>query len=306
MSASVAARSSASDEPSARPGWIEAGGLGPMVRGGMTTRQGGVSPVPYDSLDLRPAVLSGAAGALAGAVEENARRLEALLGCPPVWLEQVHGADCVRLGALGRVLLAEDRSAPGPSGLTRADASFTTEAGVACAVLVADCLPVLFAVEGGRAVAAAHAGWRGLAAGVLERTVQALRQATGCSPGEIRAWLGACIGPSAFEVGDEVLQAFGVDPEAAQAAEAGTFSTPPTSPREAFRFAPRPDGSARWRADLAGLARLRLRDLGLDPVAIQGTAGCTVSEPSRFFSYRRDGTTGRMAACIQLVGPGGT
>ena len=289
----------------AAAGWIEATGLGPWAWGGMSTRLGGVSAPPFDSLNLRPAGLPGPPADAPAAVAENERRLVAILGDSPVWLEQVHGARCVRLGADGRVIDGEGEA--GASGLARADASFTTERGVVCAVLVADCLPVLFCVDGGRAVAAAHAGWRGLAAGVLERTVDALQRATGCAPGEIRAWMGACIGPQAFEVGAEVLEAFGVDSERAIGYSQDSAGAGGTAGQaaDAFRFAPRPDGSPRWRADLGLLARQRLRSLGLPDAAIRAPAGCTFSEASRFFSYRRDGLTGRMAACIRLSGPAG-
>jgi YfiH family protein len=148
---------------------------------------------------------------------------------------------------------------------------------------VADCLPVLFAAPGG--VAGAHAGWRGLAGGVLENTVAALCQAAACRPDQIQAWLGACIGPEAFEVGHEVLEAFGVAPLPASS--------------EFFRFRPNAEAQPRWRADLAGLARQRLLALGLDGVSgISGGGWCTVSDASRFFSYRRERVSGRMVAAI--------
>jgi YfiH family protein len=126
-------------------------------------------------------------------------------------------------------------------------------------------------------VAAAHAGWRGLAGGVLEATVAALCAGVGVRPADLQAWLGPCIGPEAFEVGAEVREAFAAD-------------------AAWLRYAPRADGDPRWRADLAGLARSRLRRLGLS--AITGGRWCTVSDPSRFFSYRRDGVTGRFAAAV--------
>jgi len=165
-----------------------------------------------------------------------------------------------------------------------ADASWTREAGVACAVLVSDCLPVLFAAPQARAVGAAHAGWRGLSAGVLERSAHAVCEAASCEPHELVAWLGPCIGPDAFEVGADVLGAFGVAPGAAG--------------NERFRYQPRADGDPRWRADLAGLARDRLAALGLKRVG--GGAWCTVHDRSRFFSFRRDGVTGRMAALVWI------
>jgi hypothetical protein len=192
----------------------------------------------------------------------------------------VHGADVLRLSA--------DHLQPG-AALVRADASICTEPGLACTVLVADCLPVLLCSRDGRAVGAAHAGWRGLAGGVLDHTVAALCEAAGCAPADLLAWLGPCIGPQAFEVGADVLQAFGADPQGLSAADAALF-----------RFSPRPDGSARWRADLAGLARRRLAALGVGHTA--GGGWCTVTEASRFFSYRRSPVTGRMAAGIALAG----
>jgi polyphenol oxidase len=142
-------------------------------------------------------------------------------------------------------------------------------------------------------VAAAHAGWRGLAGGVLENTVAALAKAAGCAPNELAAWLGACIGPGAFEVGADVLDAFGVPPAADPAhRRSSRFGS------SRFEYAPRADGSPRWRADLAGLAGDQLRAAGVGQVRVSGR--CTVAEPSRFFSYRRDGRTGRMAACVWI------
>ena len=148
---------------------------------------------------------------------------------------------------------------------------------MACSVLVADCLPVLFALPDGRGVGAAHAGWRGLAGGVLEATVQALCDAAAAQPHELHAWMGACIGPDAFEVGADVLDAFGA---------AGA---------DRFRPASVP---GKWWADLPGLAHDRLRRLGVRQV--QAAGACTVSDPSRFFSLRRDRVTGRHAACVWI------
>jgi len=158
-----------------------------------------------------------------------------------------------------------------------ADASVATGAGAVCAVLTADCLPVLFCDRQGRWVAAAHAGWRGLAAGVLERTVQHAP----VPPAELLAWLGPAIGPAAFEVGPEVREAFAV-------ADAGAV--------ECFGVSP----SSRWLADLYGLARRRLERCGVGWVG--GGGLCTYSDAGRFFSFRRDGTTGRMASLIWLGG----
>jgi polyphenol oxidase len=257
--------------------WLTATGLPVGVRAFMTTRAGGVSPPPYDSLNLRPTALRGDAWDDPVAVAENAARVAAVLGATPVWLDQVHGVKVVRL--------TED-SPPGP--LPRADASISTDPSLACAVLVADCLPVLFATPDGGAVAAAHAGWRGLAGGVLEATVEALCDAARCKPQQLHAWLGACIGPEAFEVGPDVLAAFGRDPQAQAALGQAD---------RRFAWAPRADGTPRWRADLAGLAHDRLQATGVSQVA--GGGWCTVSDASRFFSYRRSAITGRMAACIR-------
>lgn len=231
----------------------------------MSTRAGGVSSGAFASLNLGSAV-----GDELEAVAENRRRFAAGLGGRPVFLRQVHGTRVLRLPQRG-------------DAVPEADASFTTEPGVACAIQVADCLPVLFAAPGARGVAAAHAGWRGLAAGVLEATASALCEASGCAPDELRAWLGPCIGPRQFEVGAEVLAAFGVEPG---------LSSP--------RFEAR--GGDRWLADLPGLARERLQAAGLRH--IDGGRWCTVEDESRFFSHRRDrprvGTSGRMAAAVWI------
>jgi YfiH family protein len=239
------------------------------VAAAMSTRLGGISAAPFSSLNLRPPGLRGDAVDAADAVNENQRRFAAALGATPVYLDQVHGADVVLLNHA-------DTSLP------RADASVTTVPGLACTVLVADCLPVLLCSDDGRAVAAAHAGWRGLAAGVLDNTVAALCAAAACEPAQLQAWLGPCIGPRAFEVGVDVLRAFGANP---------------ASP-DPLRFMPRarPDGSARWLANLPQLARDRLARVGVQRVS--GGDLCTVEDGSRFFSFRRDGRTGRLAAAI--------
>ncbi|MGE0081259.1 MAG: peptidoglycan editing factor PgeF [Thiohalomonadaceae bacterium] len=230
----------------------------PQVRAAVTTRVGGVSVGPYASLNLGDHV-----GDDPAAVAENRARLVQALGLPsePRWLKQVHGT-CA-LDAAAAV------------GGCEADAGFAALPGVVCAVLTADCLPVLFCDRAGTRVAAAHAGWRGLAAGVLERTVDAL----GAAPADVLAWLGPAIGPQAFEVGEEVRTAF-----LSQDRGAGT----------AFR----PHGEGRWLADLYALARRRLSRHGVD--AVYGGGLCTFSDPARFFSYRRDGVTGRMASLIWL------
>jgi polyphenol oxidase len=234
----------------------------------MSTRRGGAGVAPFDSNNL-------ALHADDPAVAVNRQRFADRLGAMPVWLHHVHGTDVVRL------------TRPGGEPL-RADASLTTVPGVACAVLVADCLPVLFRARGSEAVAAAHAGWRGLSAGVLWRTVEALCQAAHCAPEEVEAWLGPCIGPRQFEVGEDVLAAFDHPVDAPP----GRFFTPRR----------RIDGQMRWLADLPALARRQLHAAGVERCS--GDGGCTVEETSAFFSFRRDGRlgpTGRMAAGIAIA-----
>ncbi|MEO8312458.1 MAG: peptidoglycan editing factor PgeF [Caldimonas sp.] len=237
----------------------------------MTTRAGGVSTGRYSAMNVGVAV-----GDEAGRVAANRALLAQEMGAAPVYLRQVHGARVVRVGRVD--------AAPG-APIHEADAAVTTEAGVACVVQAADCLPVLLAAPGGRAVAAAHAGWRGLGGGVVEATVRALCDAATCAPREVVAWLGACIGPDAFEVGADVVIAFGAAPDrTGGSGGAGRF---------------KPKGDAKWLADLAGLARDRLSAAGVAQVG--GGAWCTVADASRFFSYRRDGVTGRMAAAVWIT-----
>ena len=236
----------------------------PAVGACMSTREGGFSGGHYAGLNLGAHV-----GDVSGDVARNRGALAgAMAPAQPQWLNQVHGAHVV-----------EASSATVPTQ-PEADAVWTREPGVACCVLVADCLPVLLACRQARAVAAVHAGWRGLATGVLEATLDRLGAEAGCDPDQLVAWLGPCIGPRRFEVGEEVVQAFG----------GGQRFTP-----QGMR-----DGRERWLADLAGLARDRLEAAGVGAVA--GAAWCTVEDPSRFFSYRRDGLTGRMAAAVWLHG----
>ncbi|MFT7721869.1 MAG: polyphenol oxidase family protein [Roseateles sp.] len=207
-----------------------------------------------------------------GEVAANRAGLAERLGARPIFLDQVHGARVVRLQPDWH-----DDNAP------QADAAVSTDPGLAVAILAADCLPVLFAAPGG--VAGAHAGWRGLSGGVLENTVAALCAAAGCRPGEVQAWLGACIGPEAFEVGPEVVQAFGREPLA----------------RDQPGFLYRPNPAPRWRAGLAALARERLQAAGVGRVS--GGGWCTLTDASRFFSFRGEAggrPRGRMAACIAL------
>jgi YfiH family protein len=225
------------------------------VRALITTRAGGVSAGPYSSLNV-----GFATGDDAKAVEENRRRLRMALPQEPRWLKQVHGARVADADALA------DR--------VEADGSIARESGTVCAVLVADCLPVLLTDRAGSVVAVAHAGWRGLAGGVIERTVEGLRE---YSAHELIAYIGPGIGRDAFEVGEDVYRAF----TAKDAAAADAF------------VAHRP---GKWLADLPALARRALAACGVSQVF--GDSPCTWSDPDRFFSYRRDRTTGRMAALI--------
>ncbi|MEO5659432.1 MAG: peptidoglycan editing factor PgeF [Polaromonas sp.] len=265
------------------PDWPAPGG----VRAVFTTRAGGVSAAPFDSMNLGDHV-----GDQPAAVAANRARLQRATGTPAVFLHQVHGA---------RVQLLDARTLSGH----RADASVTVERKLACTIMVADCLPVLLTTQDGGVVAAAHAGWRGLAgvgdsgdnggSGVLAsvyKSFRALAQA-GRAQAAIKtiAWLGPCIGPCAFEVGEEVKAAFVAK-----------------QPRAARCFVP--VGPGKYLGNLSALARLQLKALGV--TQIYGNDGsapwCTAGNPLRFFSHRRDagiagngfGTTGRMAACIWL------
>jgi YfiH family protein len=201
------------------------------------------------------------------AVAENRRRIGAAFGLPaePAWLSQVHGSRVVRPGAADAAGAA-------------ADGVVSSEAGRVCVIQVADCLPVLFAARDGSVVGAAHAGWRGLLAGVLENTVAGLNVA----PAQLLAWIGPGIGPAHFEVGPEV-----------RAALLGA-ATPDVAAQVAGAFVANARG--RWQCDLIALARQRLASLGL--TGIYGGEWCTFADPERFFSYRREGRTGRMAALI--------
>lgn len=249
--------------------WLAPAWAGGAVGALMSTREGGVSGGPFASMNLGIAV-----GDEPGYVAANRARFAEACGAAPVFLRQIHGTSVVCVGA--------GDTAPG-AAVHEADASFTAEPGVACTVQAADCLPVLFAAPEGRAVAAAHAGWRGLSAGVLEATVAALCEAGRCQPAEIDAWLGACIGPRAFEVGADVLEAFDADP-----------LRPDT---RSFHSV----GPGKWLADLAGLARDRLSAAGVE--RISGGGRCVVEDGSNFFSFRRDGVTGRMAAAVWINRP---
>lgn len=231
----------------------------PGVKALVTTRAGGISAEPYASFNV-----GFSTGDDPHAVEANRARLRTLVPAEPKWLKQVHGA---------HVLNAES-----VYGRPEADAALARTPGTVCAIQVADCLPVLFTERTGSVVAAAHAGWRGLAAGVIDNTVGAMVGA-GIRAREIIAYLGPGIGPAAFEVGDEVRAAYvSRDPGAA----------------DAFR----PHGSGKWLANLPSLARRALERCGV--AGIYGGAVCTYSNPQRFYSYRRDKVTGRMAALIWI------
>ena len=255
------------------------------VKAVFTTRAGGVSAAPFDTLNLGSHV-----GDLAESVTANRAVLQRGIGTSrPVFLNQVHGTKVQRLE-------------PGTLDGRSADGCLTDRAALACTVMVADCLPVLLAAQNGKAVAAAHAGWRGLAGdqpgsgqGIIESVFESFNTFAHDGRAQIAtnviAWLGPCIGPPEFEVGEEVKAAFGA-----------------VRPESARLFVP--IGPGKYLADLAGLARQRLQALGI--TRIYGNDGspswCTVGNPSRFFSHRRDagvtgngfGTTGRMAACIWL------
>ncbi len=228
----------------------------PRVRACVTTRSGGVSEKPFDSFNLGVHV-----GDAPESVAANRLKLQQVVGCEPAWLSQVHSSVAVE---------ADPRVCP------TADASWTAESGIACAVLTADCLPVLFCSRDGDRVAAAHAGWRGLAAGMLEATVAAMA----CPGSELMAWLGPAIGPAAFEVGSEVRDAF-----VTQHAEASSA------------FVPSPN-AGRFMADIYALARVRLSACGV--AAVYGGGFCTVTDP-RFYSYRRAARTGRFASLVWLM-----
>ena len=263
--------------------WLVPAWPAPGVGALMTARSGGVSAAPFDSFNLRLRT-----GDLPVAVAENQARLARIVGAVPVYLNQVHGDRVMRL--------ERDDAAPG-APVHDADASITTLPGIACAVLVADCLPLLFAAPGGCAVGAAHAGWRGLAGGVIEATLHAVCEAAACEPSQVQAWLGACIGPTRFEVGADVFERFALPaPEPSQ--DAAPWASPAAPPRFV------PHGPGKWLADLAGLAQDRLHAAGVR--AIHGGRWCTVNDASRFFSFRRDRVTGRMAALVWIEpGAGG-
>lgn len=227
------------------------------VRSCITTRSGGVSVAPFDSLNLGDHVDD-----VSSSVAENRRRLTDTFSIKAAWLHQVHGVEVAHAD---------------PDVIAQADASWSATPGVACVVMTADCLPVLFCDRAGKRVAAAHAGWRGLAAGVLESTLDSLD----VEPSEVLVWLGPAIGPQAFEVGPEVREAFVA-----------------THPQAASAFVPS-QNEGRMMADIYALARLRLAARGV--TCVYGGGQCTVTDP-RFFSYRRSPRTGRFASLIWLEG----
>lgn len=242
-----------------QPAWPLPAGVTALT----STRDGGVSAAPFASLNFARHV-----GDEPAAVDENRARLAAALpaGASVRWLSQVHGTRVFDDGG--------DASEP-------ADAAVSRRPGIACAVLTADCLPVLLCSADGAVVAAAHAGWRGLAEGVLEATIAAMA----VDPAELSAWLGPAIGPRAFEVGPEVREAFAAQWPGTRAALDAAFC---------------PGRKDRLHADLHALAGARLAAAGVR--ACYRDARCTASDPGRFYSYRRDGETGRMVSLI-LINP---
>lgn len=237
------------------PDWPSPAG----IRAAFTLRSGGVSAPPFDTCNIAAHV-----GDDSSAIAGNRARLRESLALPaePVWLEQVHGHRVVDLD-----------SQTSHASLGPADAAITRSRSRVCAIQVADCLPVLFAAADGSVIGAAHAGWRGLAGGVLESTACAMK----VPAGELMAWMGPAIGPAHFEVGEEVRAAF-------LAADSGASAAFTANER------------GRWQCDLYALARRRLAAMGV--TAIYGGGWCTYADAARFFSYRRDGRCGRMAALI--------
>lgn len=259
--------------PTAQAPWLQVAWPGnPQVRAVFTSCAGGVSVAAYGCVQSTLGSgmnLGNHVGDDPAAVSQNRRLLsEALGGAQPRYLQQVHG---IAVADLDRV----HHDDPEPV----ADAACTAQRGIAATVLVADCLPVLFAAPGGRAVAAAHAGWRGLAGGVLEASLQAVCDRAGCPAAEVQAVLGPAIGPEAFEVGDEVRAAF-----------------VSRHPQTAVAFLPGQPG--KWWADLWQLARIRLQAAGLSAKHIAGGGLSTFGLAQRFYSYRRQSVTGRQAGCI--------
>lgn len=238
----------------------------PGVRGLVTTRTGGCSTGAWAALDGSGGLNLGlGSGDAADAVLANRGRLASLLPQAPKWLRQVHGATVVDAEAVEQPV--------------EADASTSITPGTVCAVLIADCMPVLIASCDGRGVGAAHAGWRGLASGVIQSAVRALRRRLHQPHAELVAYLGPAIGPEHFEVGAEVLQAMRTNLPGADAAFTGL-------------------GNGKYRANLFELGRMALTQVGVH--AVRGGGICTFSDATRFYSYRRDRTTGRHAAVVWI------
>jgi polyphenol oxidase len=274
--------------------------VSPRVRALVTTRDGGVSAPPFGRWHGGAGVGAGVespgglnlgrgSGDDLADVEANRERLLAHAGVPAAWLKQIHGPVVVDAAA---ALAAARAGAP-----LEADASVTAEPGIACTVMVADCMPVLLCDGEGRAVGAAHAGWRGLAAGVIERTAERVAALAGCLVADLHAYLGPSIGPTAFEVGADVRDAFMTHVEHVDAAQRDAQCDSLRAATEAA-FVARPEASGKYLANLPALARLRLSALGVHDVS--GGDLCTVTLRERFYSYRRDRVTGRMAALIWL------
>ncbi len=242
------------------------------VLAAMSTRVGGISTAPFDSLNLGYSTPDNRSS-----VAANEARVANALGIDPLairWVYQVHG---------NAVQLAESlpENAPLSGTVIEGDAIVSRTPGLVCGVKVADCLPVLFSSVNGRVVAAAHAGWRGLAAGVVENTVSAMD----CAAEEIVAWLGPCIGKDRFEVGDDVKTAF--------------LEATPIAERDLIAASFRPLAiEGKYLCDLRSIASTRLRAIGVTKIA--ATHACTFSEPARYFSHRRDRLTGRMAAFVGI------
>lgn len=245
-----------SQPPLIAPAWAAPANVGACF----TTRLGGVSRAPWDSFNLGAHV-----GDDADAVTENRARLQRALGLetPPCWLQQVHGIEVLRLTA--------------PGAGRQADAAITAVPGLACVVMVADCVPILLCSRDGHEVAAVHAGWRGLAGGIIARAVAAFR----APPAALLAWVGPCIGAAAYVVGDDVRAALDAATPAATAC-----------------FTPAATG---WHCDLAALAARQLGGAGVGTCTVAGT--CVHDDATHYYSYRRDGRTGRMAALIWLKSP---
>lgn len=251
------------------PGFMPAWSLPAGVCAWQSTR--GVGALPYGGFNLGSHV-----GDAPEQVQANRHRLLAQLPASPIWLNQVHGI---------RVLELPLTSAATSSNPPEADAVMTQTPGIVCAVMTADCLPVLLSDKGGRVVGAAHAGWRGLAAGVLEALVGSMASRVQAAPDELLAWLGPAIGPDAFEVGDDVREAF-----IALNAENRQYFKPAATARAGK--------AAKWLADLSGLASAKLQSMGLREITQSGL--CTYTQADQFYSYRRDNVTGRMASMIWI------